>query len=239
MELTYDSDQKMASRPTRKRRRRVVWYNPPYSKNVATNIGKEFFKLLQLHFPKQHPLHSIFNRNTVKLSYSCTTNMDNILKAHNAKILLKDIKKDEEKKGCNCRNEAACPVANKCLKTNVVYKATMKYKDKTQHYIGMTENSFKTRYTLHKSSFKHSNNRNQTELSNLIWSLTDKGTDYNLTWQIIDQARPYLSGKRTCNLCLSEKFHILTGSNLINRKTELLNKCPHRRKFLARNHKPR
>ena len=97
-ELTYDSDQKMASRPTRKRRRRVVWYNPPYSKNVATNIGKEFFKLLQLHFPKQHPLHSIFNRNTVKLSYTCTTNMDNILKAHNAKILLKDIKKDEEKK---------------------------------------------------------------------------------------------------------------------------------------------
>ena len=96
-----------------------------------------------------------------------------------------------------------------------------------------------TRYTLHKSSFKHSKNRNQTELSNLIWSLTDKGTDYNLTWQIIDQARPYLSGKRTCNLCLSEKFHILTGSNLINRKTELLNKCPHRRKFLARNHKPR
>ena len=138
-----------------------------------------------------------------------------------------------------CRNEAACPVANKCLKTNVVYKATVKYEDKTQHYIGMTENSFKARYTLHKSSFKHSKNRNQTELSNLIWSLTDKGTDYNLTWQIIDQDRPYLSGKRTCNLCLSEKFHILTGSNLINRKTELLNKCPLRRKFLARNHKPR
>ena len=238
-ELTYDSDQKMASRPTRKRRRRVVWYNPPYSKNVATNIGKEFFKLLQLHFPKQHPLHSIYNKNTVKLSYSCTTIMDNILKAHNAKILLKDIKKDEEEKGCNCRNKAACPVANKCLKTNVVYKATVNYEDKTQHYIGMTENSFKTRYTLHKSSFKHSKNRNQTELSNLIWSLTDKETDYNLTWKIIDQARPYQSGKRTCNLCLSEKFHILTGCNLINRKTELLNKCPHRRNFLARNHKPR
>ena len=205
--LTYDSDQIMASRPTRERRR-VVWYNPPYSKNVATNIGKEFFKLLQLHFPKQHPLHSIFNKNTVKLSYSCTTNMDNILKvkAHNAKILLKDIKKDEEEKGCNCRNKAACSVANKCLKNNVVYKATVNYEDKTQHYIGMTENSFKTRYTLHKSSFKHSKNRSQTELSNLIWSLTYKETDYNLTWTIIDQARPYQSGKRTCNLCLSEKF---------------------------------
>ena len=84
--------------------------------------------------------------------------------------MIKDIKKDGEEKGCNCRNKAACPVANKCLKTNVVYKATVNYEDKTQHYIGMTENSFKTRYTLHKSSFKHSKNRNRTELSNLIWS---------------------------------------------------------------------
>ena len=113
--------------------------------------------------------------------------MDNIVKAHNAKILLKDIKKDEKEKDCNCRNKVACPVANKCLKTNVVYKATVKYEDRAQHYIRMTENSFKTRYTLHKSSFKHSKNRNQTEL---IWSLTDKGTDYKLTWKIIAQALP-------------------------------------------------
>ena len=181
--------------------------------------------------------------------------MDNIVKADNAKILLNDDKKGEEEKGCNCWDKTACPVANKCLKTNVVYKATAEYEDKTEHYIGMTENSFKTRYTLHKSSLRHSKNRNQTELSNLIWSLNDKGTDYKLTWKIIGRARPYQQGKRTCNLCLSEKFHILLGSHLINRKTELLyqrvinkglqchlirlqNKCPHRRKFLAQNHMP-
>ena len=124
---------------------------------------------------------------------------------------------------------------NNCLKNNVVYKATVQYEDKKQHYIGMTENSFKTRYTLHKSSFKHSTKRKQTELSNLIWTLKDSHTEYKLTWSIIDRARLYQPGKRTCNLCLSEKFHILTGSHLINRKTELLNKCPHRRKYLACN----
>ena len=140
-------------------------------------------------------------------------------------------------KNCNCRDRTTCPVANKCLTTNVVYKATVEYEDKTQHYIGMTENSFKTSYTLHKSSIRHSKHRNQTELSNLIWSLTDKGVDYKLTWDIIDWARPYRPGKRTCNLCMSEKFHILVGKNLINKKTELLNKCPRRRKFLAQNHK--
>ena len=199
-ELTYNTDPQTTSRSTKRRRRTTVWYNPPYGKNVATNIGKEFFKLLQLHFPKQHPLHSIFNKNTVKLSYSGTTNMDNIVKGHNAKILLNDDKKDEEEKGCNCRDKAACSVANKFLKTNVVYKATVEHEDKTEHYIGMTENSFNTRYTLRKSSLRHSKNRNQTELSNLIWSLKDKGTDYKLTRKIIDQARPYQPGKRTCNL---------------------------------------
>ena len=138
-ELTYNTDPQTTSRSTRRRRRTIVWYNPPYSKNVATNIGKEFFKLLQLHFPKQHPLHSIFNKNTVKLSYSCTTNMDNIVKAHNAKILLNDDKMDEEERGCNCRDKAACPVANKCQKTNVVYKATVEYGELLQNPLYLTQ----------------------------------------------------------------------------------------------------
>ena len=130
------------------------------------------------------------------------------------------------KKVATAETRQHAPSPTNVLKTNVVYKATVQYDDKTENYIGMTENTFKTRYTLHKTSLRHSKNRNQTELSNLIWSLTDKGTDYKLTWKIIDQARPYQPGKRTCNLCLSEKFHILVGSHLINRKTELLNKCP-------------
>ena len=29
----------------RKRRLKIIWFNPPYSKNVKTNIGKIFFKL--------------------------------------------------------------------------------------------------------------------------------------------------------------------------------------------------
>ena len=179
-ELKYDAEHSRTARASRKRKRRITWHNPPFSKNVTTNIGREFFKLLQLHFPKQHPFHCIFNKNTVKLSYSCTTNMDNIVKAHNTKILSKDDTTGAGK-NCNCRDKTTCPVANKCRTTNVVYKATVKYEDKTQHYIGMTENSFKTRYTLHKSSIRHSKHRIQTELSNLIWSLTDKGVDYKLT----------------------------------------------------------
>ena len=54
----------------KKRKRKIIWYNPPYSLNVKTNIGKIFFKLLNKHFLVNNSLHKIFNRNTVKLSYS-------------------------------------------------------------------------------------------------------------------------------------------------------------------------
>ena len=155
------------------------------------------------------------------------------------KILRKEEEADaKEERGCNCRDKTSCPVGNTCLKTNVVYKATVHYESKISNYIGMTENLFKTRYTQHKSSLKHSKNRTQTKLSSLIWPLKDSNTPYTMAWHIIDQAQPYQTGKQSCNLCLAEKFHILTGEHLINKKTELLNKCPHIRKFLACNMKP-
>ena len=36
------------------RGRKIVWFNPPHSCNVATNIGKKFLLLLDKHFPKAH-----------------------------------------------------------------------------------------------------------------------------------------------------------------------------------------
>ena len=48
----------------------ILWFNPPYSQNVKTNIGKTFFKLKK-HFPTDARLSKIINTNTLKLSYSC------------------------------------------------------------------------------------------------------------------------------------------------------------------------
>ena len=88
--------------------------------------------------------------------------MDGIIKAHNTKILRKeDSGTEKDLKSCNCRDKSACPVANKCLKIDVVYKATVVYEDETEQYIGKTESTFKTRYMLHKSSLKHSKHRNK------------------------------------------------------------------------------
>ena len=95
-ELTYDTGHNKHTR-TRKRRRRIIWFNPPYSKNLATNIGKDFFNLLRVHFPKQHPFHHLFNKNTVKLSYPCTINMDGIIKLHSKPPLANKILKNNAK----------------------------------------------------------------------------------------------------------------------------------------------
>ena len=67
----------------KKRKRKIIQFNPPFSTNVKTNIGKIFFKLLRKHFPKTNKLYKIFNKNTVKISYSCMRNMGSIISAHN------------------------------------------------------------------------------------------------------------------------------------------------------------
>ena len=81
------------SKPPRNRRRNIIWYNPPYIKSVSTNIGRVFLNLLDKHFHKEHKLNKIFNRNSVKVSYSCTRNIEHIIKKHNRKITESYIKK--------------------------------------------------------------------------------------------------------------------------------------------------
>ena len=49
------------------RNRKVICFNPPYSKQVSTNIARHFLNLLYQHFPEQPRLQKIFNRNNVRL----------------------------------------------------------------------------------------------------------------------------------------------------------------------------
>ena len=71
------------------RKRQIVCFNPPYSANVKTNVGKIFMRLVDKHFPCHHKYYKLFNRNNIKLSYSCMPNMSNIIRKHNSKIMKK------------------------------------------------------------------------------------------------------------------------------------------------------
>eukprot|EP00117_Sycon_ciliatum_P000790 scpid69264/ scgid6218/ len=60
----------------RNRPRNTTWPNPPPSKNVATNAGHRPLQLVAKHPPKGPSPNKIFNRNSVKVSYSCMQNYD-------------------------------------------------------------------------------------------------------------------------------------------------------------------
>ena len=97
----------------------VIWFNPPYSKNVATRIGQSFLHLIDTHFPKTHIFNKIFNRNKVKVSYSSMQNIKGIINNHNRNILHQN---NEIKDECNCRNKKYYPLGGKCLSPNIVYQ---------------------------------------------------------------------------------------------------------------------
>ena len=55
-ELTYAPSVSLNGNQT-KRTRRIIWFNPPFSKTVITNIGRKFLYLVNKYFPKSHKLH--------------------------------------------------------------------------------------------------------------------------------------------------------------------------------------
>ena len=103
-----------------KHKTKITWFNPPFSKNVSTKIGKSFLSHLDLHFPKTHIYSSIFNRNKIKVSYSCMQNIKSVINNHNMKVLNNTAETEES---CNCRNKNNCPLDAKCLTPNIIYEA--------------------------------------------------------------------------------------------------------------------
>ena len=81
--LKYRKEAKATKTISNRRRRNIVWFNPPYSENVETNIDHEFLSLITKHFPKHHRLHKICNKSNIKISYSCMPNMSAVILRHN------------------------------------------------------------------------------------------------------------------------------------------------------------
>ena len=69
------------------RKHNIIWLNQTYSKLLKTNISKYFLRLFNKHFPPGHKLYKIFNKNTLKLSYSSMPNLKAKIDGHNQKIL--------------------------------------------------------------------------------------------------------------------------------------------------------
>ena len=143
----------------RNRSRNIIWFNPPYNKNVSTNAAKRFLNLIDQHFTKSDKLHAIFNRNTVKVSKSCKQKMPSMTKSHNKKEIKKDIK---ELKPCNCRVKSECPLNGQCHVIKIIYKCTVLSPDKPN--LGTAESHFKKPFYNHRKPFNNEASANYTTL---------------------------------------------------------------------------
>ena len=158
-----------------KRQRNILWFNPPYSKIVKTKIGKFFSQLIKKHFQKEYKFHKIFDKNTLKLSYSCMPNIKTKINAHNRDILQNTPSKNA--KQCNCQQKENCPMNCACLKESLVYYATISCIDKNYKpklYKGNRETSFKKLYSNHKKLFNVALYKHDTKLSTEYWNLKMK-----------------------------------------------------------------
>jgi len=133
------------SRPKRGGRQNITWYNPPFSESITSNLGKQCFKILDEEIPRDHKLYKIFNKNNIKLSYSCCRSLNNIINSHNKKLLNPTIQPPRE---CNCRSNTVCSIDGSCLTKCIIYQATVTTKDgnQPQTYKGTSDTEFETRF---------------------------------------------------------------------------------------------
>ena len=132
------------------------------------------------------------------------------------------------------RDITKCPLQGNCLQDSAVYKVDAKtVNGNTYPYIGLAD-EFKPRWYDHQKTINDRKYKNSSELSKLCWDLKDKNIGYHIEWKILKKSKSYKAGSKICNLCLDEKLCILKDSNCINKKTELISKCRHKRKFFVK-----
>ena len=233
MNNSDNTNQSQQQKPKKKNRtRNMTFFNPPYHSGLKTNIGKQFLALIDKHFPANNDLSIALNRHTIKLAYATTQNMEQIIAAHNRKILNPQTEDDAPE--CNCRLK--CPIPGKCRIDTVVYKAEIN----SAIYVGMTQTEVRSRIRRHRHSFKCEYKQHETALSNFIWNKrlnrNEDGeiTEPDIKWDILKKCNLYKPGQKSCDLCLSEKMFIILNQKspkCINKKSDISNKCIHTKAY--------
>ena len=88
----------------------------------------------------------------------------------------------------------------------------------------------------HQMSFKHEKRRNDTELSKYLWKLKEKKEGYSISRKITAKAKAYSNTTKCCNICITEKFFILSDPQMatLNKRNELISNCRRRRKYILK-----
>ena len=101
---------------------------------------------------------------------------------------------------CKCGIKESCQLGWECLQNNVVYRCKVKDSNDTNelNYIGLRENIYKDGFYKHINSFKYES-----------WDRKDNDSTPVMKWSIPVKENPYTNGSKRCQLCLTEKYHII------------------------------
>ena len=191
--------------------------------NVATNVECSFLNLINKYFPLHHKFSKIFNRNNLKISYSCMPNMKSRINMLNKKVT--KAKPSAQPRTCNCISKSKCPLNNKCLR------------NRNKIYCGISEIKFNSRYANLRKSFKNRNYKTDTELSNEIWKLKEQNKNADISWKTLEIHQSNNTSTKPCMLCLNKKLAIALHArealllifglegNMLNKRTEIISKC--------------
>ena len=238
--------------PDRKinRKRDILWFNPPFSKSVQSNIGRKFLKLIDKHFGnKDHKLNKIFNRNKIKLSYCCMDNMEKTIKSHNKRILSKTHTTDTK---CNCQKKDKCPLDGNCNVKNVIYEAQVTLlsnnheprntPNTTPNHNGMTTRRTRTRNIPEHNQTTRTQNTNPYDIAinptppgkvSYIGAAEDFKARYrnhlkslnNIRYETDTELSKYIWKLKLSNKNYSIKWKILKKSPAFNKNTKSCNLC--------------
>ena len=249
--LVYKPPEAATRRRRRRRRTNIIWFNPPWSNSVTTDVGRKFLNLVDSCFPPGHQLNKIFNRRTIKVSYSTMPNLGRIIAGHNNKVIASKIPVVPKRPWGNCscpratRDAGTCPLGGECLAESIVYGATVKVKvapevEKVpdQTYLGVVEPEWKERLGNHKQDWKKASRRGATCLSKYIWALKEKGLeeekDWSVSWALMARASAFSPTAGYCRLCVKEKSLMMMKPEMatLNDRDEFFAHCRHKNKLL-------
>ena len=107
-------------------------------------------------------------------------------------------------------------------------------------YIVLSEEEWKKRYYNHRKEFPNQCYQSETKLSSYVWEIKIAIDQIpSLKWSIITVLPLYSNIVKRCQLCLYEKYAIITypdPENLLNKRSKIMSKWPHQRKFLLSNY---
>ena len=238
----YQVNTNKKSKNNRTRSRNCVFWNPPYSKNVKTNLIAEFLKIVK-NFPQHNILKPMINTNKIKASYRTVPNMAKQVSRKNGRILKQRVAPPPPTCNCQRSRKPHCPVPGKCTITNVCYRCKVVRGDnhKCESYVGQTSRQVKKRIGEHLGDARRYRPETSTDrgsrLSHYIGDLFLNNIPHTLNWSILAQKPHFNPVANFCMLCNVEKVFILYHPEFstLNLRNELYGWCKHKEGYLLMN----